>query len=71
MSSLTTKQIHDIEFTAMKGKALASLLSLFCPLEECTPQDLQLSLCALEDYFRDILLSISPECSSTLPVRPE
>ena len=55
MTTLTIQQIHDIELTAMKGKAVASLLGLSSSLDECTAEDVSLSVYALECYFVRIL----------------
>ena len=59
MPAKTTHHLRNIEFTALKGKALASVLSISSSLNECTYEDIQLSLCALEDYFKDILVALS------------
>ena len=52
---LSVDQVQKIEMTATKGKAVASLLGLSSSLEECTAEDVSLSVYALECYFLEIL----------------
>ena len=52
---LSVDQVQKIEIAAIKGKAVASLLGLSSSLEECTAEDVSLSVYALECYFVRIL----------------
>ena len=65
---LTADQVREIEMVAMKGRAVASLLGLSSSLEECTAEDVGLSVYALECYFVRILNTLEGVClSKTLP----
>lgn len=64
--TMTISQRDTIEITALKGKAVASLLSTACPLEECSTEDIQLALYALEQYFSEIL-----EALEATPTHPQ
>jgi hypothetical protein len=61
---LTVDQVREIEMVAMKGKAVASLLGLSSSLEECTTEDIGLSVYALECYFVEILNTLEGENTS-------
>ena len=52
---LTVDQVREIEMSAIKGRAVASLLGLSSSLDECTAEDVSLSVYALECYFVRIL----------------
>ncbi len=58
---LTVDQVQKIEMAAIKGKAVASLLVLSSSLEECTAEDVSLSVYALECYFVRILHTLVAE----------
>ena len=58
---LSVDQVQKIEMTATKGKAVASLLGLSSSLEECTAEDVGLSVYALECYFVRILHTLEGE----------
>ena len=58
---LTVDQVREIEMVAIKGKAVASLLGLSSCLEECTSEDVSLSVYALECYFVRILHTLEGE----------
>jgi len=65
---LTVDQVQKIEMAAIKGKAVASLLGLSSSLEECTAEDVSLSVYALECYFVRILNTLEGVCLyKTLP----
>lgn len=65
---LTVDQVQKIEMEAIKGKAVASLLGLSSSLEECTAEDVSLSVYALECYFVRILHTLEGVCLyKTLP----
>lgn len=57
---LTTEQAREIEFLAMRGKAVASLLGTVAGSEEATTEDISMSAYALECYFTDILKMLEP-----------
>ena len=57
---LSIEQVRDIEMTAMKGRAVASLLGQTSSLEECTTEETGLAVYALECYFSEILQSLEP-----------
>lgn len=52
---LSVDQVREIKMAAIKGRAVASLLGLSSSLEECTAEDVGLSVYALECYFVRIL----------------
>jgi hypothetical protein len=56
--TITIAQRDTIEIIALKGKAVASLLGTACPLDECSTEDIQLALYALEQYFSEILSAL-------------
>lgn len=58
---LNVDQVREIEMAAIKGKAVASLLGLSSSLEECTAEDVSLSVYALECYFVRILHTLEGE----------
>ncbi len=57
---LTIDQAREIEFLAMRGQAVASLLGTVASSEEATPEDISMSAYALECYFADILKQLEP-----------
>ena len=58
---LSVDQVQKIEMVAIKGRAVASLLGLSSSLEECTTEDISLSVYALECYFVRILHTLGGE----------
>ena len=58
---LSVDQVREIEMAAIKGKAVASLLGLSSSLDECTAEDVSLSVYALECYFVRILNTLEGE----------
>ena len=58
---LTVDQVREIEMAAIKGRAVASLLGLTSSLDECTAEDVSLSVYALECYFVRILHTLEGE----------
>ena len=58
---LTVAQVREIKMATIKGKAVASLLGLSSSLEECTAEDVGLSVYALECYFVRILHTLGGE----------
>ena len=58
---LSVDQVREIEMAAIKGKAVASLLGLSSSLDECTAEDVSLSVYALECYFVRILHTLGGE----------
>ena len=55
MPALTTAQVHTIEITALKGKAIASLLGVSSGSEACTAEDIAMTAYSLESLFKEIL----------------
>ena len=55
MPTLSTDQSHAIEITALKGKAIASLLGVASGTGDINSEDLVLTAYAIEEHFRAIL----------------
>ena len=61
---LSVAQVREIEMASIKGKTVASLLGLSSSLDECTAEDVSLSVYALECYFVRILHTLEGENTS-------
>lgn len=63
---LKRDQAKEIQWLAMKGKAVASLMGTVAVSSECEPEDISMSAYALECYFADILKELERVEADTL-----
>jgi O-succinylbenzoate synthase len=59
--TITHQQRDTIEITAMKGKAIASLLGTTSPLDDASREDLQTAFYALQCFFEEIIEALEAE----------